>query len=103
MKLISSLILGGIALTIATGNPALASGSMGGSAPMGGSAQSSAQHGQSVYMRKIACKNCAYPGGIQNADQAAAALAKIESGEIALSDRDKRAVTDFINRRFRRG
>ena len=97
MKMILRFLLGGITLAMAAGSPAIASGSM------GSGAQSAAQHGQSVYMRKIACKSCAFPGGISNADQAAMALAKIESGEIALSMRDKRAVVDFINRRFRRG
>jgi hypothetical protein len=97
MKQLSRLMLGGLALATSLGAPAFASGSM------GGGANSTAQFGQSVYMRKVACKNCAFPGGIRNADQATMALAKIESGEIALSDREKRAVTEFINRRFRRG
>lgn len=97
MTVITRLLLGGIALAISAGSPAFASGSM------GGGAQSSAQYGQSVYMRKVACKSCAFPGGVGNGDQAAMALAKIESGEIALSMREKRAVVDFINRRFRRG
>ncbi len=73
-----------------------ASGSIG-----GGGAQSAMRLGQSVYARKIACKNCKFPGGLRGDAQVMSAVAMIDSGQIALSAPEKRAVTSFINKRFK--
>lgn len=80
--------------TLALASPVLASGSMGGSAPGG-------QLGQKVYMQKVACSGCPFAGGLKTRDQVNMALAKINSGEIKMSGSEKKAVTAFINRRFK--
>ncbi len=79
---------------ISATSSALASGSMGSAAPVG-------QLGQRVYQQKIACAGCAFAGGIKTCDQRTMALAKIASGEIRMSGPEQKAVTVFINRRFK--
>ncbi len=88
------LSLFAFSLTCALASPAFASGSMGGAAP-------NAQLGQKVYMQKIACTGCLFSGGIKTRDQVNMALAKINSGEIKMSGTEKKAVTSYINRRFK--
>lgn len=92
MKKLSLFVLGGAALAFAS--PAFASGSMGGGAQ-------SAQLGQKVYMQKVACSGCIFAGGIKTRAQRDMALAKIASGEIKMSGSEMKAVTTFINRRFK--
>jgi len=79
---------------VALASSALASGSTASAAPVG-------QLGQRVYQQKVACTDCAFAGGIKTRDQLTMALAKIESGEIEMSDAEKEAVTVFINGRFK--
>lgn len=81
-------------VTLALTSPVLASGSMGGGAPGG-------QMGQKVYMQKVACSGCPFAGGIKTREQVNMALAKIDSGEIKMSASEKKAVTAFIDRRFK--
>ncbi len=92
MKYIAIAIMSAAALALAS--PVLASGSMGGGAPGG-------QLGQKVYTQKIACSGCPFAGGIKTRDQVNMALAKINSGEIKMNGSEKKAVTAFINRRFK--
>lgn len=92
MKILAMTLMGCCALAFAS--PLFASGSMGGGAPGG-------QLGQKVYMQKIACSGCMFAGGIKTRDQVSMVLAKINSGEIKLSGSEKKAVSAFINRRFK--
>jgi hypothetical protein len=92
MKYIAIAIIS--SATLALASPVLASGSMGGGAPGG-------QLGQKVYMQKVACSGCPFAGGLKTRDQVNMALAKIDSGEIKMSGSEKKAVTAFINRRFK--
>lgn len=78
---------------------AFASGTIGGSSAAPNNAQ---RLGQAVYTRSIACRTCAFPGGLTNKTLVAQAIAKIQSGEIALSATDKTAVLAYIQRRFGR-
>ncbi len=80
--------------TLALVSPVLASGSMGGGAQSG-------QLGQKVYMQKVACSGCLFSGGIKTRDQKNMALTKIQSGEIKMTGSEMKAVTTFINRRFK--
>ena len=97
-------LMGAVALSLASivaapVSTAFASGTIGGS----GAAPNNAQRlGQAVYTRSIACRTCAFPGGLTNKNMVAQAVAKIQSGEIALSAADKTAVLAYINRRFGR-
>ncbi len=92
MRTLAIALVSGATLTLAS--PALASGSMGGSAPGG-------QLGQKVYLQKVACSGCPFAGGITTRDQKNMALSKISNGEIKLSGAEMKAVTTFINRRFK--
>ncbi|MCJ2185812.1 hypothetical protein [Novosphingobium beihaiensis] len=74
-----------------------ASGSIG-----GGANQNPLRVGQGIYVKKIACKSCAYPGGLKSPQAVSEALGKISSGAIALSDSERKAVTAYINKRFKR-
>ncbi len=86
------VVFGGVLLALAS--PVLASGSMGGGAQSG-------QLGQKVYLQKIACSGCPFAGGIKTRDQRSMALAKIASGEIKMTGSEMKAVSTFINRRFK--
>jgi hypothetical protein len=92
MKYITVAIISSAALALAS--PVLASGSMGGGSQSG-------QLGQKVYLQKVACSACPFAGGLKTRDQVKMALAKIESGEIKMTGSEKKAVTAFINRRFK--
>ena len=92
MKFNTLKIIGFASLALAT--PVLASGTVGGSAQ-------GAQMGQKVYMQKVACSTCMYPGGIQDVMQAKQALMKINNGDIKMNNAEKKAVTMFIKRRFK--
>jgi hypothetical protein len=88
----------GMAIIALPASTAFASGTIG-----GGSAPPSAQRqGQIVYTRSVACRTCAFPGGLTTKEQVAQAVGKIQSGEIALSAADKAAVLAYISRRFGR-
>jgi hypothetical protein len=76
-------------------SPAYASGGVGG----GASADSYAR-GRAVVGRLLACKKCLYAGGVQDAEQAKEALAKIEAGEIEMSDVQARSASLYLARRF---
>jgi hypothetical protein len=75
--------------------PALASGSV------GGGASSGMKLGQSVYARKISCKSCKFPGGLKGREQVTSAVSMIDSGQIALSAAESKAVKDYISKRFK--
>lgn len=75
--------------------PAIASGSM------GSGASSGMKLGQSVYARKISCKNCKFPGGLKGQEQVTSALTMIDNGQIALSAAELKAVKDYITKRFK--
>lgn len=97
-RLLGAIGLVGMAFLAVPFSAALASGTIGGS-----SAPSTAQRqGQTVYTRAIACRTCMFPGGLTSKELVAQAIAKIQSGEIALSASDKTAVLAYINRRFGR-
>lgn len=82
-------------VTFALATPAFASGSLGG-------ALQGRQLGQKVFTQKVACPRCPYAGGLKTRDQVSAAIAQIEKGEIKMSGSERRAVIEFINRRFKR-
>ena len=97
-------LMGAVALSLASivaapVSTAFASGTIGGSSAAPNNAQ---RLGQAIYTRSIVCRTCAFPGGLTNKDMVAQAVAKIQSGEIALSAADKTAVLAYINRRFGR-
>ncbi len=75
--------------------PAIASGSM------GSGASSGMKLGQSTYARKISCKSCKFPGGLKNQEQVASAVAMIDNGQIALSAAERKAVKEYISKRFK--
>lgn len=73
---------------------AFASGSVGGGT-------SASRLGQSVYARKISCSSCPFPGGLKTSDQVQNAAQMIDSGRIAMSDAERRAVKEYIAKRFK--
>jgi hypothetical protein len=75
--------------------PSMASGSM------GTGASSGMKMGQSVYARKISCKNCKFPGGLKNAEQVNSALSMIDAGQIVLTAAESQAVKSYITKRFK--
>jgi hypothetical protein len=76
---------------------AWASGSVGAAA----SPPNPYRNGQMVYARKVACKTCAFPGGLKDMESVKRALQQIQGGELGLSPEERSAVTDYINRRFK--
>ena len=87
----------GVAVAVLAAPGTWASGTV--SAP--GAAPNPYQAGQAVYARKVACKTCAYPGGLKGMDSVQEALQKIESGALSLTAEERTAVTAYINRRFK--
>jgi hypothetical protein len=94
----NTLKLGGAVLALLSLTPlapAIASGSM------GGGASSGMKLGQSTYARKISCKSCKFPGGLKGQEQVNSAIAMIDNGQIALSAAERKAVKDYISKRFK--
>jgi hypothetical protein len=75
--------------------PAAASGTL---APRAGDAYG---RGKSVYLRQIACAQCAIPGGVSSTADAQALIARLERGELELGNRDRRSVITYLQRRWR--
>lgn len=67
----------------------------------GGSAADSYARGRAVVGRLLACKKCPYAGGLKDADRALEALAKIEAGEIEMTETQAHAASLFLTRRFK--
>lgn len=97
-RLLGAIGLVSIAFLAMPFGAAFASGTIGGS----GAPPNAQRQGQAVYTRSIACRTCMFPGGLTSKELVAQAIAKIQSGEIALSASDKTAVLAYINRRFGR-
>ncbi len=93
MRKSAFFVFGGVALMFASS--AFASGSASAGAPDG-------QLGQKVYLQKVACSTCPFSGGIKTRGQKNTALTKISNGKIKMSASEKKAVTAFINSRFKK-
>lgn len=93
-KLIKFGIIAAATAALVPASSAFASGSISGGA-------SASRLGQSVYASKIACSSCPYPGGPKTAEQAREMQAMIDNGKIALSKAERRAVQDYVAKRFK--
>lgn len=91
-------IMAGIAALVAASllpaSAAFASGSVGGGA-------SASRLGQTVYARKISCSGCPFAGGLKTPEQVRSATQMIDSGQIVMSDAERRAVKEYIVKRFK--
>jgi hypothetical protein len=105
--------VGLVALMAASGlvvSGAMASGTDGGGAGYGSSSGfgqypstnsfDEFAEGRYIYKRQLACKKCAYPGGIKSQEQADEAIGRINSGEIVMPQDKKDAVVSFLQNRF---
>lgn len=94
IKLVKLGIVAAAAAALVPAGTAFASGSISGGA-------SASRLGQSVYTSKIACRSCPFPGGPKTAEQAREMQAMIDNGKIALSSAERRAVKDYVAKRFK--
>lgn len=78
------------------GSAALASGTVSGA----GGADAYAR-GKAVFARKVTCAECPLSVGVETPEAAKAALARIDAGEFGLDDGERKAVKEFMNRRFK--
>ncbi len=90
------------------GGPAMASGTSGGGYGGGGSYPSTPRdpaaeaysRGQSMVKKRIACKKCAFPAGVQDTPTAKAVASRVRSGEFDLKSADREQVLYYLSRRF---
>lgn len=93
--------------------PALASGTSGGASGGGyGSGSTSYpstprdpaaeaySRGKSMVKKRIACKKCAYPEGVQDTPTALKASARVRAGEFKLKPVEREQVLFYLQRRF---
>lgn len=90
--------------------PAFASGSAGSYPSSGSSYQRNVDPLQQAYDRgrrqlrkKITCKKCAYPGGVEDRATAIEVLEKVRAGEIEMSEKKRAYLTVYLDRRFSLG
>lgn len=88
---------------------ALASGTSGGGSGSGSGSYPSAprdpaaeaySRGKSVVKKRIACKKCVYPEGIQDTPTAQKAAARVRAGEFELKPAEREQVLYYLSRRF---
>ena len=103
------LSLGLAALAIS--GPAAASGSGGFGGGFGGSGISGPDtprdpyadayaRGKSHFKKRIACKQCAYPDGVNDSVTAAKVAKRIRAGEFGLTDAQRNDLLVFLQRRY---
>ncbi len=78
---------------------ALDAGASGTLSPGGGSDPS--EQGRRIYLKKIACADCPIPGGVTDKEAAIALVERIEDQEFSLSDRERKSIVRYLNRRWR--
>ncbi len=90
------MLTGLIAGTLVAASPAFASGTVSGA----GGADAYAR-GKAVFARKVTCADCPLASGVETPEAAKSALARIDAGEFGLDDGERKAVKEFMNRRFK--
>ncbi len=91
--------------------PALASGTSGGGYGSGSGSGSypattrdpaaeAYARGKSMVKKRIACKKCAYPQGVQDTPTAQKVAASVRSGEFALKTAEREQVLYYLAERF---
>lgn len=89
--------------------PALASGTSGGglgsgsgsySLPPRDPAAEAYSRGQSMVKKRIACKKCGYPDGVQDTPTAQKVAVRVRAGEFDLKPADREQVLYYLRRRF---
>lgn len=56
--------------------------------------------GKSMVKKRIACKKCAYPDGVQDTPTAQKLAARVRAGEFELKPADREQVLFYLQRRF---
>ncbi len=56
--------------------------------------------GKSMLKKRVACKTCAFPGGVQDRATALAAAMRIRAGEFELKTDERNQVLFYLSRRF---
>jgi hypothetical protein len=56
--------------------------------------------GKSMVKKRIACKKCAYPDGVQDTPTAQKVAARVRAGEFELKPADRDQVLFYLQRRF---
>ncbi len=56
--------------------------------------------GKSMVKKRIACKKCAYPDGVQDTPTAQKVAARVQAGEFELKPADREQVLFYLQRRF---
>lgn len=56
--------------------------------------------GKSMVKKRIACKKCAYPEGVQDTPTAQKAAARVRAGEFELKSAEREQVLFYLSRRF---
>ncbi len=88
---------------------AFASGSSGSSVPSGGYErirdpyQEAYDLGRRTLKRDVTCKTCLFPEGVKDRETALAVIARLETGELALTERKTAALVVYLDRRFTLG
>ncbi len=89
-------------LTALSATNVFASGSVGGSAPRGGSTKNSEYAmGKKVYIKKIACDSCMMKGGVHDSDGAKQLMMKLDSDVEGLTASERNQVQAYLKRRFK--
>lgn len=96
MGLRKTLILTALVVPLMSVNPAFASGTVSGA----GGADAYAR-GKAVFSRKVTCETCPLASGVETPEAAKAALARVDSGDFGLDEGERKAVKEFLNRRFK--
>ncbi len=65
----------------------------------GGGADSS-EYGRRTYLKKLACSDCPLPGGVTDKAAAMTLVDRIKNQEFSLSERERKAVLRYLNRRW---
>lgn len=114
MRPLATISLFALAAMLAS-SPALASGTSGGTSGGGyGSGSGSASYpstprdpaaeaysrGKSMVKKRIACKKCAYPEGVQDTPTALKASMRVRAGEFKLKPAEREQVLFYLQRRF---
>ena len=96
MVLRKSVLLAAMAASLMSVDPAYASGTVSGA----GGADAYAR-GKAVFSRKVTCETCPLASGVETPEAAKAALARVDSGDFGLDEGERKAVKEFLNRRFK--
>lgn len=96
-------------ITVLASPPVAASGTAGGGYGSGSGSYPSAprdpvaeaySRGQAMVKKRIACKKCAYPNGVQDTPTAQKVAARVRAGEFELKPADREKVLFYLQRRF---